>query len=375
MKNIVHVFIIIFISCEMNIDKSMMDELNPTNIDTSLIILTDSNESEGSGSYYNLDTSKSGRGSIVFGDSLGYADFVFTAAGAVTLIVNSSNVFTSLQTGTNHVIIKDNGTNVRIVNELGSTTSFKIDIIYDTIPVKETKTLIIILGESNAGGNALNSDATAGELAARSRVKIWNNNINKFESLDIGTNNLLKHTGLESTYNVYHGFELQLAYYTEADNFGDTLYIIKAGHGGTRIANWSDGTIYSTMLNSCWNEFKRRYLLTKPYLDQYNLQIEVLITIGINDAVAQTTGATFKTKAQSFIDTIVSELNPNHIYFTEIMQNDAYYIAINDKIIELDTDNSIVTTVSVTGAALKDTNHWSYAGMKTIVDNMVTAGL
>jgi len=95
------------------------------------ISLIDSAESEGSGSYIDLLTGKSGRGSIVFGDAAGYCDFVFTTAGVVSLLTQTSaNVFTTLQTGTNHVIIKDNGSNVRITNELGATTNFSIDIKY-----------------------------------------------------------------------------------------------------------------------------------------------------------------------------------------------------------------------------------------------------
>ena len=94
------------------------------------ISLTDSNETEGAGSYLDVFTGKSGRGSIVFGDGLGYADFTFTTAGVVNLITYSANVFTALQTGTNHVIIKDNGSNVRITNELGATTTFTIEIKY-----------------------------------------------------------------------------------------------------------------------------------------------------------------------------------------------------------------------------------------------------
>ena len=94
------------------------------------ISLTDSNEAEGAGTYVDLVSGKSGRGSIVFGDAVGYADFVFTTAGVVTLIVNSDNVFTSLETGTDHVIIKDNGSNVRIVNELAATTVFTLEIKY-----------------------------------------------------------------------------------------------------------------------------------------------------------------------------------------------------------------------------------------------------
>ena len=94
------------------------------------ISLTDSNEGEGAGTYFDLVASKSGRGSIVFGDGVGYADFIFTTAGVVTLITYSANVFTTLQTGTAHVIIKDNGSNVRITNELGATTTFTIEIKY-----------------------------------------------------------------------------------------------------------------------------------------------------------------------------------------------------------------------------------------------------
>jgi hypothetical protein len=94
------------------------------------VSLVDSNEAEGAGSYIDLASGKSGRGSIVYGDGIGYADFIFTSAGVVTLLLYSADVFTSLQTGTNHVIIKDNGSNVRITNELGATTTFTITINY-----------------------------------------------------------------------------------------------------------------------------------------------------------------------------------------------------------------------------------------------------
>lgn len=98
---------------------------------SALISLTDSNELIGAGSFIDLTAGKSGRGSIIFGDGVGYADFIFTSAGVVTLIQYTSNVFTSVQTGTNHVIIKDNGTNVRIVNEMGSTMNFNVKIQYN----------------------------------------------------------------------------------------------------------------------------------------------------------------------------------------------------------------------------------------------------
>jgi hypothetical protein len=95
------------------------------------ISLLDSNESELSGSYIDLVSGKSGRGSIILGNAEGYADFIFTTSGVVTLLAQcSANVFTNLQTGTNHVVIKDNGSNVRIVNEMGATVIFNCTIKY-----------------------------------------------------------------------------------------------------------------------------------------------------------------------------------------------------------------------------------------------------
>lgn len=90
--------------------------------------LADSNETNVMGSYIDLETGNGGRAYLVF--TSGYADFLFDSDGVVTLLQYSSNVFTSLQTGTNHVIIKDNGPNVRLVNEMGSAQSFNLIIQY-----------------------------------------------------------------------------------------------------------------------------------------------------------------------------------------------------------------------------------------------------
>ena len=81
-------------------------------------------------SYFDFFIGRCGRCSIIVGDALAYADFIFDTAGVVTLLSHSANVFTTLQTGTDHVIIKDNGSGVRIVNELGSSQNFTVTINY-----------------------------------------------------------------------------------------------------------------------------------------------------------------------------------------------------------------------------------------------------
>ncbi|MBL8182439.1 MAG: InlB B-repeat-containing protein, partial [Blastocatellia bacterium] len=88
--------------------------------------------------------------------------------------------------------------------------------------------LVIITGESNSGGYAVNADATPTELSARPGVQILNNNTLLFEDLDIGTNNLIGHAGLSE--NATHGFELGLANSVAASEWPNSpVYLVKAG--------------------------------------------------------------------------------------------------------------------------------------------------
>jgi len=92
--------------------------------------LTDSNMGEAAGSFYNLASGKSGMAFVTIGDNQEYAWFSFTTAGVVTLINNSANVVTTSTDA--KLVIRDAGTNVRIVNELGSTLNMSVLIIYNT---------------------------------------------------------------------------------------------------------------------------------------------------------------------------------------------------------------------------------------------------
>jgi hypothetical protein len=92
------------------------------------ISLTDSNMAEAIGSYVDLVTSKSGIGWVICGNNIQWATFTFTTGGVVTIIESSLNV-SSTSVDAN-LVIRDAGSNVRIVNELGSTMIFTIIINY-----------------------------------------------------------------------------------------------------------------------------------------------------------------------------------------------------------------------------------------------------
>lgn len=219
--------------------------------------------------------------------------------------------------------------------------------------------LIIISGESNSGGYALNSQALPAEIAPRSSVQILNNTSLVFEALDIGTNNLIGHSGLspEST----HGFELMLANRVEAGTFIPApCYLVKTGQGGSSINDWGEGSAF-------WTTFQERVdeaidLLTTltgsaptPYL---------LYSQGINDAIASMPTATWKTATLAHFDKIRAKYGENlPIVMTKFMPSYATY---NTAIDELIGQRSDVYAVFTEDATLRDANHWDYEGMKLI---------
>jgi len=222
--------------------------------------------------------------------------------------------------------------------------------------------LIIITGESNAGGYALNTEATSGELAARQSVQILNNTTLTFEDLDIGTNNLIGHSGLAN--GPTHGLELGLANSVETDDwFDDSIYLIKAGQGASTIAQWAEGQSY-------WTTFLER---VNAGIDLIRATgkiplIYVLYSQGINDSLASTNADTWKTATIAHLAKIRTLLGYVPVLMTRLMS--PAYDTYNSKIDQIAAADSMNFAVSVTGATLRDTNHWDYAGMKLIVSRM-----
>ncbi|QQS22775.1 fibronectin type III domain-containing protein [bacterium] len=224
----------------------------------------------------------------------------------------------------------------------------------------------VITGESNSGGIGLNSQATVGELASRSAVQIMNLTSGNFlyENLDIGTNNLRDHSGLEGYYDCCHGFELQLANSTEEHAFPDNpqVYLVKTGHGGSQVTNWAVGQTY-------WTKFLQRTAAAKTQLPE-NRKWVVFLSLGINDAIAGNNVSTWKTNMIEWMDRIKADLPGAIIILTgfQSMGYGTYNTAIN----ELAASEPNVYAIDSTGAALRDANHWSYAGLKTVTSSMVT---
>lgn len=227
--------------------------------------------------------------------------------------------------------------------------------------------LIVFTGESNSGGIAPNADATAGELAARPSVQIWDNDNGGFEDLDIGTNNLLDHAGLTGTNDDTHSWELELANICATN--GIRQYLVKTGQGGSTISQWNTGGTYYTKLtsrvNGAWDAIGK-------------IPVVFWYTHGINDRIAGTSSATFKSSVQTHIANLKSSFPGSKFIMMKNMTNNGndVYNTVIQEIADADAD---VDTIEVTSAGVQgDGNHYTYSGTKLIAnrfwDKMILNG-
>lgn len=242
-----------------------------------------------------------------------------------------------------------------------------IMIPFFLIQQKSSKNILIVLyGESNSGGIAPNSSATTQEIAPRN-IKILNNNTLQFEPLDIGTNNLIGHIGLESYASNSHGMELEIANkYDEGYFNGKTVYIVKAGKGGSKTSEWGVGS-------TAYNNLTTRVNAAKTLIG--NCDIIFMLSIGINDSLANTDATTYKTQLKDLVERTKADFSPIN-FDLRMMKFEFVPVTpmtnYQNKIIEVKNEVSGVSTFNTSGCGvLSDGWHLNYSGMKTATDNFL----
>ena len=224
------------------------------------------------------------------------------------------------------------------------------------VDLAKVRYLFVPFGESNSGGVALNSILTAVDLLPQNHLKIWNNSTSTFQPLQIGTNNLISHTGL--TNNVTHGIERGLAREVLNVLQWPEAYILKSGQGGSTIAQWSVGNAsgYLSTLTSRYNAARSALtsqgFIVRPVVIWFN---------GINDAVAGTTPSTFRTATQAHfaqIRAVMGSTTP--IFMPQIMPTNAAYTAINTEIAAIDATDANMWSLATSSVAQDPNNTYHY---------------
>ncbi len=228
--------------------------------------------------------------------------------------------------------------------------------------------LLIFTGESNSGGRAANSDALPSEIGVRSGVQILNNNSLTFEDLDIGVNNLIGHYGLESIATTAHGFELELANMVDEGTLPNPTYLVKAGQGGTHIADWAGNGNYTG--HEIYNILVDRVeagISEVTSLTGFSPQVYMFYSQGLNDL--NTPVETWKSETIAHFERMRGEFGDFGILMTQF--NMVGYESINTAIQQICNSTPKVYPAYSSSAPLTDPLHWDYIGMKLISRRLI----
>lgn len=247
--------------------------------------------------------------------------------------------------------------------------------IHRTKPAAVTTTdpvyLVVITGESNAAGTAANTDATVGELAARSAVKIWNNTGSTFENIDVGTNNNIS----QNFDGAYHGIELALTNTAAAGRWGsNTLYVVKSAWSGSRISSWLSGqtnrTNLASRISAALAELSGLGITPVPI---------VFYSQGINDANAAYSSASWAADTVGHFAYIRSLLGAStRIVATNFTPQVVTTPALADYNIELTgiaANDPLTTVLETSSFPLADGLHWGYTGFRQMAEAFTDAAI
>lgn len=248
----------------------------------------------------------------------------------------------------------------------------------------DSNTLIVIQGESNAAGNALNTQAQAFELASRPSVQILNHPSNAFLNLQVPINSQ------QNSFfgDTVHGFDLDLANIVDSGFFATKpVHLCKIGISGGYICQWQPGGCapagggsvfdawdgYMPYMDSAVSKMKQ---LGKPF------RIAIWQSIGLNDRFGQGTNpTTFQSEMGTYRANVRARYSRPDIQFLSTNFNnppgpnlpagqgltwDWSYIWTN-----MANADPLFHNIPVIGATYRDgSSHWDYYGMKLIAHNM-----
>jgi hypothetical protein len=230
--------------------------------------------------------------------------------------------------------------------------------------------LWIACGDSNSGGQAPNSAATAYEVSSRSDINFWNVTNSVFENLDLGTNNNLDHRDLTSA---THSWELEIANAARRGEFDRPVYYVQTGQGSSSTRDWATTP---PGLYLCWPKFLTRVAAARKALSLANKNplIIVQLTLGINDAETGVPVEEFTWRLSELMQRIRVQLPGCKFLLNTLPTTNGAYAAFSSVISAISSsDVAIVNTTTPVTMEMVDSYHWGYWGMKTFVGRALSA--
>jgi len=229
--------------------------------------------------------------------------------------------------------------------------------------------MIVMVGESNAGGQVSISSASTLEKTENPDVQLLDVlNLDKFYNLHLGVNQNLGHSGLNNTTFGWHN---QIGNRMREGTFVPSpLYLVETGQGGSRLNTWASGEIdYVTFTQRVSAAISLIEGSTGKSPDIY-----YLYTHGINDVVSGVTAAEIKPLIIDLWDRIMTTYGGIKILSPELMNGFATEPTQSEyKQMFLSLENEIPNfhIISSEGASLDNIYHWSYQGMNLLADRMM----
>ena len=232
-----------------------------------------------------------------------------------------------------------------------------------------TGDIVLIFGESNAGGIAANSDGTSAEVDVSRTLQILNNFTYVFEGLklsDPNSNSIINHRALETHVGSKHGLDLQIANSVDS-GYIDSIWLVKAGQGGTRIRHWDNrDTLYGTPSVQARDSMTKRMDIATAEFDSLR-EIHAVLWLGINDAIEQKNALEFYNRVRNLIDSVKVEYPKiNNTYLIGITRNDVYYERIDDTLQALGRNYDDLHFIDAPDVTFIDAFHYNYDQMKII---------
>jgi len=215
-----------------------------------------------------------------------------------------------------------------------------------------------LTGQSQIPGRADNSDATSEELGEQPSTKIWVNDSQSYERLNIGAGN---HNNDIS--NSMHGLELGIAKNFQTYFPNRELRLIKHGIGGSSIErNLPSGDVYEAF----WND----YLI--PAVNQTlsegkRAEIWLLIGQGEKESSTQVRADAHPAKFQELLNVWQVNLGVKlQIRCLQIRENNALDIVVNNTFKAAEKTEQNFNYLLTKGLPSDDGTHYNYSAYKSI---------